>query len=157
MSIFNNDTKDIAKLDENIIDKFYELEWDWIDGTRVKRKIQLKMIDGVTPEYKQQYYFPNWVFTHAFNNAVALVRREAKSINKRLKVDIKLSRLEVSNIRFRFNNLIKDCTRFEYKGDSLIYLDYTYNRDSVIEQINEMMCNYIKKETANIKYFLREK
>ena len=161
MSIFNNETKDIIKHSNDLIDSFYELKYEWYRGKQYKQKICWKpkspQEGDISVEYKKTYYYPNWVFIDSLEHAMSRLRWQAKNLNKRVKVDIKLSKLEVSNIRFRFNKLIEDLTKFNYKGDTLIYIDYSLRENDIMMQIDNMMYDYIKKETANIKYFLREK
>lgn len=151
MSIFNK-VNDLDELNDTIIDQYYTLEWDYIEERRIKQKLRLKtetIPQNISPLYESVYYYPQWVFVSSLFDSIVTVRSRAKELNGKKKINIKLSRLEYSNMRCRFFDLIDECGRFKYKGDTFI-------SQPNIPEIKQMMINYISKETGNRKYFKDE-
>lgn len=160
MSIFSP-TNDLGKLNDQIIDKYYVLEYDFVKGVRIKHKLALRtdkvrVDDEISRLYERSYYYPRWVFETLLVSTIADVRHNAtvvgQSHNK--PINIVISKLDTANMNVRFKNIIKDCSKFEYKGDTFIAMNfYDVSWDSIRNKVTTMMYNYITKETCNSKYF----
>lgn len=158
MSLFSDN---VFSNEDKIVEQCYNIEWDYIHGERIISRLSPKeKEDGifcVTPDHKHRYYNPNWIFYVYLEKSLSASRFDARPPKKNkgcCKGSIILSKLDKSNIRFRFNKIIEPCEVLKYKGNTYILTDpYDNNIYSLKNTIINMMYDYITKETINSKYF----
>jgi hypothetical protein len=158
MSIFNDHVSDSG---DNLVEKCYNLEWDWIGGNKIiKGLFPKKDESGIyykDPERKQAYYSPAYIFYTYLSKSLASARANARAPKKNkggCRGVISLSKLDESNLRLRFNKMIKECSVLMYKDTEYILTDpYDGFVYSLKNRIMDMMYNYITTETYNSKYF----
>lgn len=149
MSIFTN--TNIQETNDEVIERFYRLEWDFMRGKKIKKGLfprEIKDLEG-----SNVYYNPGYVFYRYLADAVSVARQ-----NARIRGEFNLSKLDEANLRVRFNELIKECAVLKYKSNTYIHTDlYDVTAHGLKTRVIEMMYNYITKETVNSKYFAHKK
>jgi hypothetical protein len=147
MSIFDNNS--IGEMNDEMVDRFYRLEWDFMRGKRIKKGLYPREIKDLHPEETRVYYNPGYVFYRYLAETVSVARR-----NARLRGEFNLSKLDEANLRVQFSELIKECKTLQYKSNTYIDTDlYDVTAHGLKTRIIAMMYNYITKETVNSKHF----
>ena len=147
MSIFTN--TNIQETNDEMIERFYRLEWDFMRGKRIKKGLYPREVKDLHPEEARVYYNPGYVFYRYLADAVSVARR-----NARIRGGFNLSKLDEANLRVRFHELIKECAVLKYKSNTYILTDlYDVTAHGLKTRIIEMMYKYITTETVNSKHF----
>ena len=158
MSIFNK-VEDLRELDDQIIEKYYGISYDWVAGNRIKKSLYMKrdvikIQDEISPLYENTYYYPEYVFQICMRKSMVTAKENAKKTSGKTRVTIDVSKFEVSNMRVRFNKMIEGCGVFKYKGDTYINFDMRdRSTDGLLVRIENMLYDYITKETYNSRFF----
>ena len=151
MSIFTNNS--IQETNDEMIERFYRLEWDFVRGKRIKKGLYPREVKDLHLEEARVYYNPGYVFYRYLADAVSVARR-----NARLRGEFNLSKLDEANLRVRFRELIKECAVLKYKSNTYIHTDlYDVTAHGLKTRIIEMMYKYITTETVNSKHFVHKK
>jgi len=158
VSVFDK-IEDLRELDDQIIEKYYGVSYDWVAGNRIKKGLYMKrdvikIQNEISPLYAYTYYYPEWIFQICMRRSLAVVIENAKIASGKPRVTIEVSKFEVSNMRARFNKMIDGCGVFKYKGDTYINFDmWDRSTDGLLVRIENMLYDYITKETYNSRFF----
>ena len=158
MSIFNK-IEDLRELDDQIIEKYYSVSYDWAAGKQIKKGLYMKndvikILDEISPLYENTYYYPEWIFQVCMRNSLVAAKENAKIASGKTRLTIELSKFEVRNMRVRFNKMIDGCGILKYKGDTYINFNmWNRSTDGLLVRIENMIYDYITKETYNSRFF----
>ena len=159
MSIFDIDS--IQRVDEKIIESQYNLEYDFVAGKKIIKGLFLKTTWPRTIEcnFETSYYgfqfllqsYIQEVFHGISANAFCVLKK------KSYKGKIWLSSLDESNLKVRFRRLLEDYGKIQYKDRDYYAVDFYDRAESGLRhKATSMIYNYIKFETQNAKYFVKD-
>lgn len=134
---------------EEMVEKYYRLEWDFIRGKRIKMGLIPKVLLGDQAQ-RDSYYNPGYLFYIFLFKALSTASNNAH----RFRGTFRLNQIDESNLRVRFKNLIKDCGILKYKSVNYVLINpYDNLTGSLKNQIIDMMYKYITTESSFARYF----
>lgn len=159
MSIFDIDS--IQRVDEKIIESQYNLEYDFVAGNKIIKGLFLKTTCPRTVEcnFETSYYGVHFLLQSYIQEVFHGISANAFCVLKKktYKGKIRLSSLDESNLRVRFQKLLSEYGKIQYKGRDFYAVDfYNRNENGLRHKATCMIYNYIKFETQNSKYFIMD-